>query len=294
MKIFYAVSISFLFAFNSFAQDSDSLINKGDKYYFYPIPDSLKGKHYNFISASVGYNLPFSGEYYHAASAVQSTGNIETVKHFSLGTGLSFSISIGQQIGKNFEVEVNYLYHTTRPFTSEIRREDFGVSSVSTTKLTSHASIFSPSVTILSGQGRVRVFAKGSFMFGICGAKYDEEDITVDTSSSIIGNQITELKGGTFLGFGAGFGCLVNLSKYFQLAPAINFISASYVPGRSEITKDVVNGVDMLPSISAWGKKTEFVNSATRPYNANLPAQATKYSMPYSSVGLSLAIRYRF
>jgi hypothetical protein len=97
---------------------------------------------------------------------------------------------------------------------------------------------------------------------------------------------------GDFYSGGANY----KLNDKISLFGEIRIISLAYAPNKAEVTESKSNGVDMLPNMTIRDKQTEYSDNYTDDNNSSsntsAPRKSTKQSLPFSSIGFNLGIRY--
>ena len=123
----------------------------------------------------------------------------------------------------------------------------------------------------------------------------------IDHSTSVDGQTTTENEweytGRVAFGLTAAVGADVALSDRWGLFAELSFMAMSYNPTNAELTVSTKNGADKLGSMTTDEKKINYHDSLTTNENAKssdgLPSQAPSVSIPFSSVGVAVGLKFR-
>jgi hypothetical protein len=209
--------------------------------------------------------------------------------NFTIGGGFMFNKYIGADLmvhylkGKEYEINQIYRYIS----------DDYNGSDQDVIKTSSQAIFIAPSLIITPGVGSKVPYAKFGVIIGspkIKGERYEYYDL----DGTYERTRKWEYKKGTALGFQGAVGMNWMLSNNFDVFTEINFISMTYYPAESELTEDISNGTDLLPSLTTSQKKVEYKKTIDNQaqQDPDKPSQALREGTPFSSLSLQIGVRY--
>lgn len=260
-----------------------------------------------YLRLGGGYSLP-SGSQNIGVDQVSTTTSTSTsstttrdykLVKGSLGRGSNAGITLGQMFTTKIgaELSINYLlggkYKTSYKSTSSsnnVSNYDFEISA-KTLRIT-------PGVKLSTGSDKSNAYARAGIVIGLAGKlKTLETDINLNAP----GTEITEreFKGGAGIGFMGALGGEFLLGRTCSIFTELCFISQSWAPTKSKITKYTVNGVDRLGTLTTLQKEEEYSNSYTYTSSNNFPDQnqpskGLKTYLPMSSIGLNVGLHLMF
>jgi hypothetical protein len=99
------------------------------------------------------------------------------------------------------------------------------------------------------------------------------------------------------IGFDGSLGFQIRLNDKLRFFSEANFYHMSAKIKKLEIVSYTVNGTDVLSTLPIRNKITEYVDSDTdpdSPTNPGIPLKQVAYKIPFTAIGLSLGVVYRF
>lgn len=269
MKLIIAVAIV-LISSNSFAQKFYVKLNGG----------------YNFASAS------FTG------SSSNQSGNTTTYERYqiTLGKGFNFNGSIGYMLNKYLGAEVGANYLTG----GETTKTDKSTNSVRNFTNTSSMLSLVTSIVFTPGFEKINPYAKFGLIVGLGSYTTKFENITTYPGPpySITDNTTTLYNGGIAIGLVSNFGVDYKINDHFSVLGEISLNNLSYAPTKREVIESKENGKDVLASLSTRDKITEYSESYTEENNVSpdkdKPSKGLLQSLPFSSFGLNIGVKYSF
>jgi hypothetical protein len=114
----------------------------------------------------------------------------------------------------------------------------------------------------------------------------------------------SEYQGGVSLGYFASLGVQAKLTQQLRVFAEVQAINIYYTPKKLVLTKYTLNGADRFsqPTTTTSEKETVFLAEYTTNNSqsnddesvTSQPTKASKIKMPFSSVGLSIGLAFRF
>lgn len=151
-----------------------------------------------------------------------------------------------------------------------------------------------PVIRFNAGNGKMVPYIKAGAVIGVAGKLHNKSQFTdSDPSQSYTMDEEMVFSGRTSIGFTGALGIQFTLSEKIGFFSEIHMITQSWAPKRSEITKQTVNGMDMLPDLSTSEKETEYVDKYTESDDNDSPSKELKYFMPFSSIGLQIGLVFK-
>ncbi len=255
-----------------------------------------------YLRAGTGYGFPIASATLgsnteRTSSTSTDTYSFETVSG-SYGAGGNLNITFGYELNKNLILELNTQYFISKKYESSENYTYIGTgySYVSQSDYTSSSKglFFNPSVIFSAGFGKAAPYGRFGFVIGkpkvlASESSYDNGDGEYTTEVE------TEYSKGLAFGFQGAVGMNWELSEKLDLFTELNFISATYYAGESNITKYISNGTDYLPTIPLSQKQVIFkkkydINNST--YYPNEPSVQLKESAPFSSLSMQVGVRF--
>ena len=242
-----------------------------------------------YVNVNAGYNFnsaPVSSR--NSMSNGSSSTTYDRVD-ISLGKGTNIDAAFGYMFNKHFgsELGVSYLFGGTTIITNN------STSSKSTTNFSSSMFRIMPSIILSTELGKIHPYAKLGVIVGSGSHTQTVENNFTNGSTNFTS---TKYDGGFAFGYFSGFGANYKLNDKISLFGEIRIISMAYAPNKAEVTESKSNGIDMLPNMTIRDKQTEYSDSYTDDNNSSsntsVPRKSTKQSLPFSSIGVNLGIRY--
>ncbi|KAH0533820.1 hypothetical protein FGG08_007552, partial [Glutinoglossum americanum] len=221
----------------------------------------------------------------------------------SFGAGANFNVAAGYMFSKFIGVDLNVQYLKSKKY--EISDKFIQTSSPgnsgrdeSTTTVSSSAIFINPSVIITPGAGSKVPYGRFGVIIGSPKLK-SEESSYYDLDGKQETEREQEYKKGTAFGFQGAVGLNWMISNNLDIYAEVNFISLTWYPAKSEITKYMVSRdddpfEDVLPDISVRDKKFEYKKEVEfqAQSDPDKPQQQLRQSVPFSSVALQLGIKF--
>jgi hypothetical protein len=238
------------------------------------------------VKLQVGYGLPLAGSTLSSNSS--QNGNIYSASNVSGSLGSGFTIEAGYtySFAPLISAQVDFTYLAGKEYSSTTT----GSAYLSTESFSGNFVQMAPLVRFDVGEGKIHPYAAVGPVFGFGSMKnksYEDNDGgTID--------QETKFDGGVAIGTKSILG--LELTKgnlgFFVQATMVNM---SYAPTKSEVTKYISNGTDMLAQLSTYQKQTEYKDSYTSSgFDPNQPNQQLLHYFPMSSISLSIGARLKF
>jgi outer membrane protein W len=216
----------------------------------------------------------------------------------SFGKGVQFGATAGFMFSENIGAELNvgYLVGTKSTYINNdiTRTPDFYLYE---NKMSGNMLRLTPALKFSVGKDKLKPYMRLGLVIGLAGKIKSVETYSSNvTPLNLVYVTIAEssMTGGVSLGLSAGLGVNYKLNDKLGIFAEIAFISQSWAPNKSLLTKYTENGVDKLGSMTTNQKETIYLNSYTEVSGANnpsVPAQALKTAMPFSSIGLNIGVQ---
>ncbi|MFY7990803.1 MAG: outer membrane beta-barrel protein [Fluviicola sp.] len=256
----------------------------------------VKGQLYFEMGGGYGFSTASEVIDYDITTNLNSTGwtQVVTLVKGSYGAGLNYGLNVGYKMKSNISFELGTNLLNGHKFS--------GTSSYNSSSLTEESKWtwqgrmlrFNPKIGFIGNGTKIVPFAKVGFVLGVNGKiRYSETESSSDGDSR---ETAFELYENLAFGFSGEFGATYTIKEKWGISLSAQGIGMNWAPGRLSYTKEVVNGVDQLPSMSTIDKEIVFVEEITQssstPPNSNSPDEYHKMYFPFSSFGVSLQIRY--
>ncbi len=149
--------------------------------------------------------------------------------------------------------------------------------------------------TARDGGSWVEYYIKFGFIIGVSNSITSNQTITkTDTTTSLAYNATTVYSGGSSTGYNFRFGVSFKQNDNIFLFAEASFLSQYFIPQHSEITSYTYGGTDILNTLSASQRETNYITTYTSIHNTGKgPTQAAAKSYPFSSIGLNVGIQYK-
>jgi hypothetical protein len=254
----------------------------------------------SYFKFSMGYGLPSGSQLLAEKSSytTSSTGSMySTAKgvYGSYGSGLAFNASFGRMFSKHFGLDftLRYLpgkkYDGSDSYTYTNYDGTTGRMSSSTSSY-ARALLFSPTLMVAGGEGKVRPYAKIGFAVGTAKILSESRSSNTTVGSTPYASEIkTEMSGGLSFGFKGGAGLDFGVSRRVSFFTELMFTSMSYYPKRGEVTENKINGVSQPATpIITFKEQTSFTNS-----NPNPGTEQLRFSVPMGSLCMNVGLKIR-
>jgi hypothetical protein len=240
------------------------------------------------------------------------TGTEENVVG-SLGKGLNVGFKIGYQFSENFalDIQTDYLFgaeyksesseNFSYDFDGDTYSELYNFNSNYSAKMLriNPAVVFEVSKNKLSPYARLGVVLGMGQINGSYGYNYTESypDFMGGQETYTSSEEVaTKLSGGLSIGASAELGLKVAISEKLSFIGGIKMNGMSFAPTRGEITRYTSDGIDITSQLTTSEREAEFVNeidySSSSQQDDNKPSKELKSFYAFSSVGLSVGIRF--
>jgi hypothetical protein len=247
-----------------------------------------------------GYGFPSAKK---NANSINTTNTSSTLadKSYSLGKGINTGIYFGTMLSKHLSTELcaSYLIGMKSQY-------DFYNSSGTsgfikdTTTIKGRMIRLIPALKISIGEKRFQLYMKTGLIIGL-GARVEEEFIQITQYNTFDYSINYEYKGGTSFGFNGSLGVNLKLAEKISLFAELSAYYQNWAPKNRTTTKYIINGVDVLPSLTTFDKETEYSSNVTtsydyygRPVDPSKPRQEIKVFKPFSSTGFNVGIQINF
>lgn len=254
----------------------------------YPETTSIAGKTGFYVDVHGGYNLPIAGQ--PIMENYDYTGADDTYDDVmgSFGKGANVGIAAGYMLSPNFGAELGFNYLLGSKY------ESTGRTNLTTYNQTMKGNMFqlSPSIVLKTNTvGKMNHYVKAGLLVGL-GAKVTEEIEIRSGVNSAYG--VREYTGNASLGITGAVGTefAVNNNMAFFIEAKGNGLT--YKPEKSEVVQATLNGQDQLQYLTVRDKNTVYLDSYTDNATVNEPNRASRISMPFSSIGVNVGMRFKF
>jgi outer membrane protein W len=251
-----------------------------------------------YVSINTGYSMGTGQPNTAAAYILQilnatepsATTSTQEIAKINLGQGFNAGATFGYMFNKNIGLELgaNYLMSSKTNTTNTSYSGDYRNNEISAKMIQ-----IKPTIVFRGGYDKINPYAKLGMVIG--SGKMILEGDSKDGGDTY--NTTLELNEGTPIGFQGSLGTLYKINEKFSLFAELDLISLSYAPKRGEYTKFIVNGADVLSSMSVENKEIEFVDSFTNTgvsSPSTQPSKAPKVPFSFSSFGLNIGLQYNF
>jgi len=232
-----------------------------------------------------------NGYFSATSSSLSATITDEKV---NFGKGIQAGINIGYFINKNIGLELTFskalkqkmeMENQIRPSWNGTYSEKIGFSTSST--------IFSPAIVVKTNHEKLNVYSK----LGLMILKSKQQNTYYENNNTFITNKEFDLEGISGIGFRAGIGTSIKLSKLVELQFELNTSNITAKPKREILTKNMENGVNLLPIMTVQDKETDFVDEYTitaTPAPTNVPNKSLNVYLPYNTLGIQIGLVFKF
>lgn len=256
---------------------------------------TIKGSAFDLVNKTKIVNL--------AGSSVETNENIA----LSLGKGLNFGGAIGYMFNKNVGAELGFDYligGKTTGSDSETRNStNFNSSRKNDSEISAKMLQITPSLIISAGMEKINPYAKFGMIIG--SAKITSNRNRTNTStfggSTATTNTFetsTELLTNTGVGFKGALGVMFTVNSNISVFAELTSINMSLNLKSGTKTKDTTNGVDNLIGKSINDTQTVYEDTLTTnsptTVNPNEPSKEATVSVPFSSFGINVGLKYSF
>lgn len=220
--------------------------------------------------------------------------SVRTVTAVSVGRGVGFDAAVGVELTEHLFGELALGYLSGLPFESKKNFNSSSSSYSETRTIRGDMLRLSPALVFVGDEGAFRPFVRVGVTMGL--PKVTQALDTVDAQVRTI--EEVELTGMPTFGIAGALGVEFGLSKGVSLATEVNYLSMAFSPTQGKLVKATENGVDKLPTMTTRQKEVQFVDTLTSnpsvPASAGSPDMETSISIPFSNVGVAVALVYKF
>jgi len=214
----------------------------------------------------------------------------------SYGKGIQASGTLGYMFSENLGAELSIGYLHGGKF---IRKEsDISSTYISINEISTYGRMlrFTPALRMSVGKGKIRPYMRMGLVIGV-GAKLTVDSIRKYDDLYLVTNgsweTVTKYSGGISLGFASGLGADFKCNERYSFYMELGFITQSWAPEKSLITKYLDNGVNELSTFTTYQKETEYLDNYTEDtgsFDSSVPQKQLKFYFPFSSVGINVGL----
>lgn len=250
-----------------------------------------------------GYGFASAKENANSISTI-NTSSTYTDKSYSFGKGINTGIYFGTMLSKHLSTELcaSYLIGMKSQYDSynSTYSGTFGFIKDTTTIKGSMIRLI-PAIKISIGEKRFQLYMKTGLIIGLR-ARVEEEFIQITQSNNFDYSINYEYKGGTSFGFNGSLGVNLKLAEKISLFAELSAYYQNWAPKNRTTTKFIINGVDVLQSMTTYDKETEYSSNVTTSstsygnpvVDSSKPRQEIKVYKPFSSTGFNVGIQINF
>lgn len=254
----------------------------------YPENTAIEGKTGFYVSVQGGYNLPIAGQTLMVDEDFTGASDSYDDVMGTFGKGANFGVGLGYMLTPNLGAELGFNYLLGAEYTATSRSSLANV----TQKMRGNMVQISPSVVLRTNQsGPLNHYVKAGLLIGV-GSKVTEEwNATSGTNYAFSKEEYT---GNASLGFTGAVGLDYAVNNRISLFGEIKGNALTYKPKESEYVQASINGVDQLPNMTTRDRYTVYLDSYVDDGTANEADQQSRISMPFSSIGVNVGLRFKF
>ena len=256
-----------------------------------------------YLSLNGGYNFAAGtekGTVSNVTSVSTSSSNVTTSENIALsyGKGLNVGGAIGYMFNKNVGAELAFDYLIGGKTSGNETTTSAG--GVDKTDIDFSAKMLQivPSLVIAAGMEGINPYAKFGLVIG--SSKLTENTTDVDTSGGTTDTTefTKETETNTGFGFKGAVGAMFTVNPNISIFAELTSVNMSQSLKSSSITKATVNGVDVLAGGTIFQKETVYEDTLTTtsptPATPNAPRKAVTTTVPFSSFGINVGLKYSF
>jgi hypothetical protein len=276
-----------------------------------------------FIRAYSSYGLPIASSYRPGNSTskqVAANTYENTINRKGLGQGWHVGGGIGYILNENINLGIDVDQYWSGKITSTNQSGYFNIYPISEGRVdTSFSSTFSsqrieakmlsvtPNITFKAiSRPDFYIYNRLGITIGVRNELTQYQRDSSATSYIYNGRKTNvsentyEYKGGIPLGFQASLGVHIRLTQSIRFFAEAQFTHLTYSPKKRILTQSFVNGNDRLLEEDLTPlneRETHYVDTYTKNYqktDKDKATEQTKIRIPYTSVGLSAGLAYRF
>ena len=256
-----------------------------------------------YLSLNSGYNFAAGtqkGAVSNSSTVGTGSNTVSTTENIALsyGKGLNVGGAIGYMFNKNVGAELGFDYLIGGKTSGTTNNTSTGSVTKTDNDFSAKMLQIVPSLVIAAGMEGVNPYAKFGFVIG--SAKITENETKVQTSGGITGTTelTTETETNTGFGFKGAVGAMFTVNPNISIFAELTSINMSQSLKSSTITKATFNGADVLATGNTSQKETVYEDTLTTnssaPATPNSPSRAAAVSVPFSSFGINVGLKYSF
>jgi|GEM_PF-1249413 len=254
-----------------------------------------------FATLHSGYGFGTSPQYYNSSKNIyDNNGNYNisnSSKSFSFGEGLYVDGSFGYYFNANIGAELDLQYSNSSNLSYGYSLIQPGYSNENKTDAYSNAYLAIPSIIFITAFNEFKPYLKIGAVIGMANLTYSVKTTQVQPVNTNSLEAESLYNGGLAFGYNTAIGIEYKAEEHVGLILEIDDRSLSYAPTKGKLNKDIVNGEDHLSTDPVDIKETDFVdeiNYSNGTSDPNKPSQQLKSSYPFSSVSISVGVKYNF
>jgi hypothetical protein len=239
------------------------------------------------VKLQVGYGVPLAGSSLSRNSSQSGSNYSSSIVSGSLGSGFTLEAGYTYSFAPLISAQVDFTYLAGKEYNSTQTASVF----LQTDSYSGNFFQMAPLIRFDVGEGQIHPYAAVGPAFGFGSMKlkhYEDNDGgTLDEEEKYSGSVAIGTK--SVLGLELSKG---NVGFYVQAT----MVNMSYAPSKSEITKYISNGTDMLAQMQTYQKVTEYKDSISSngQFDPTQPSQQLFNYFPLSSISLSIGARLKF
>jgi hypothetical protein len=257
-----------------------------------------------YARIGIGYSFVHAGQTEMNGSGINGSeaanGNSFAIeqKPASFGSGFSANLAGGYMITRHIGIELGvhailspakYTYSGYDPAYPSFTRTHV-------TEIKADLPVYIIPAVVLTTGDELKVYGRAGLVLPVS----DKMVVTETYAGSLPGMTTdvftTKIENRFGMGLQGAGGLAYVLNNHLSLWGEVSAISRNAYIKRSEITGYTQDGLDALPSYTTTQKVTEydFESSSEHPVLATEPNRQPTFSIPYSSIGLSVGVKYGF
>jgi hypothetical protein len=249
-----------------------------------------------YFSVNSGYNFEagkstdYNGFYNFKTEVANGSNKTKTIRAISLGKGFNVNGTFGYSLNKNIGIELglNYLLGAKQHF-------DQASSSLGTyanKSLQGKMFQIKPTLVFTGNFSKINPYTKIGLVIGSGKIVYESENFNNPQTYT----EKIELSGDIALGYNASAGILYKINSKLSFFSEINIVSLNFAPTKGTKTEWTKDGASILTTQPITFKEYEFSDSYedNGNFNSDSPKKEYRYTYPFSSIGISVGLRYGF
>lgn len=240
-----------------------------------------------YARVGVGYAFPNAGDSYLQNETYSFLSHTQEVKKYSFGAGANVMVAGGFWFTKNVGVELGVnIGGAPKKFKGTY--SDPATSGTSTMYAKMPVYIM-PSVVLQTGGEKINVYSRLGLAVNVSGKIMSEHKSGND-------EVIQEAHFKTGVGFQGALGVTIPAGQKMSIFIEANGMAMNQYLKKSEYTKYVVGGTNKLAVMTTADKVYEYENSVTvtTAQDPSQPSKAMTTSLPFSNIGVSAGVVFKF